>query len=148
MNNFIKTKLLYPILNLVFDIIDLINKFKKKKPTQYECTNCHKIHENPKKCECGGTRYIIDPRKYRIENDEILCGCKKGELEHECHCDCEDGFIEEFRCSRCFNLISIYQYIDYEEYKRTRLKKDESSGRYVLKEDDPYRNMPWNRDRI
>lgn len=147
MKNFIKTKILFPIFDVIFAISDIINKFKKKKPTVYECTNCHKIHENPKKCECGGTRYIVNPKKYRMEGDRVLCKCKNSELEPECHYDCDDGFIEEYGCSKCFNHISIFQYFDFEEYERNRLK-DAASDRYDLKEDDLYRNMPWNRDRI
>lgn len=154
MKNFIKTKLLYPVRDFVFNVIDIIDKFKEFMDidyeciTQYECINCKKIFEKPQKCECGGTRYIVDPQKYIVEGNKILCGCKKGELNHQYHSDSSNGFAEHFICSSCNNEISIFQYIDFEEYKRTRLKKDAASDRYVLKEDDLYRNMPWNRNKI
>ena len=44
----------------------------------------------------------------------ITCVCEKGKLINVAHYDCEDGFFEEYECSRCKNTISIYEYI--EEY--------------------------------
>lgn len=146
MKKFTETKLFYAICELIFNITKIIMIFKKDKPNKYECINCKKIFDKPQECQCGGTKYVINPRKYNVEGNQILCGCKKGELEHYCHYDCYDGFIEEYICSRCANTISIYYYMEYEEddYKYKRYEMNKFLDENVSEEDNLLKKMPWN----
>lgn len=115
MKKFTETKLFSIIGELIFRIMEKSKIFENIEPDKYECINCKRIFDKPQECQCGGTRYIINPTKYKVEGNQILCGCKKGKLNHYCHYDCYDGFIEEYRCSRCKNILSVYEYMEYEE---------------------------------
>ena len=89
-------------------IIEKTNLLKNIEPDRYECINCKQVFNKAQKCQWGVNRFLLNSKKY-----EIICGCKKGKLKSICHSDCDDGFIEEYICSRCKNVISIYEYMEY-----------------------------------
>ena len=141
MKNFIKTILLYLLLIIIMGIEIITTKLKKKKPDRDECVNCKKVFDKPQKCECGESRYIINQKKYKVEGNEILCGCSRdGELEFECHCDCEDGFMNEYRCSGCSSKLSIYHYVG----NRTNMKINPKID-LISFEDIEIEKMPWHK---
>lgn len=57
----------------------------------------------------------MNSKNYEINNSTIICGCGKSKLKNICHYDYDDGFIEEYICNRCKNIISIYEYLEYED---------------------------------
>lgn len=106
------------VLYIIHEVILMIRK-KIKFPScmsleRYECINCKAIFDKAQVCECGSNRFLLNTEKYKINDYGITCGCGKGKLKNLAHYDCCDGFFEEYECSRCKNIISIYEYI--EEY--------------------------------
>ena len=80
---------------------------------RYECINCKAILDKAQVCECGSNRFLLNTVKYKINDYGITCECgRKGKLKNLCHYNCCDGsFFEEYECSGCKNIISIYEYI-------------------------------------
>ena len=114
MTKFIESIVLSIISEGILMIREKINFPKNMNLDRYECVNCKAIFDKAQLCECGSNRFLLNTVKYKINDYRIACGCGKGKLKNLAHYDCYDGFFEEYECSRCKNIISIYEYI--EEY--------------------------------
>lgn len=110
----IKDKVLSMIYEGILIIRAIIKVPKGISLDRYECIDCKAIFDKAQICECGSNRFLLNTEKYKMNDFGITCVCEKGKLINVAHYDCEDGFFEEYECSRCKNTISIYEYI--EEY--------------------------------
>lgn len=115
MKKFRDSKVLSIICEAILMIIEKSNLLKNSEPDRYECINCKNVFDRAQECQCGSNIFLLNSKKYEIKGSEIVCGCEKGKLKSICHYDCDDGFIEEYICSRCKNVISIYEYMKYED---------------------------------
>jgi len=115
MNKFREGKFFYIVCNIILKIIKKTNLLKDADPDRYECINCNNIFDVSQQCQCGGNKFLLNSKNYEIKNSTIICGCGKSKLKNICHYDCDDGFIEEYICNRCKNIISIYEYLEYED---------------------------------
>lgn len=113
MKKFRESKVFSIMCEVILMIIKKINLSKNTEPDRYECINCKNVLDRAQECQCGSYRFFFNSKKYEIKGSKIVCGCEKGKLEHICHSDCDDGFIEEYICSRCKNIIAIYEYMEY-----------------------------------
>ena len=115
MKKITENKVFFIICEVILMVIEKTNLFKETEPDRYECVSCKNIFDKAQECRCGGNRFILNSKKYKIKGFKITCGCGKGQLKNTGHYDCDDGFIEEYICSKCKNVISIYEYMEYEE---------------------------------
>ena len=115
MKKITESKVFSIICKVALFIIKRTNLLKETEPDRYECINCKNVFDKIQECKCGGNRFIFNSRKYKIKRFEIICECGTKNWENVVHYDCDDGFIEEYICSRCKNIISIYEYMEYEE---------------------------------
>lgn len=84
MKKITESKVFSIICEVALFIIKRTNLLKETEPDRYECINCKNVFDKIQECQCGGNRFILNSRKYKIKRFEIICECgkKTGKMLH------------------------------------------------------------------